>query len=266
MKATELRDLNDKGLREHIATQRRELFGLRLQHATGELENTAGLRDRQARPRACPDRRAPARHRPDPEERWLRIRRDQLRTWRRSTPRRRRAESGRAAEAARPRRRPPRPTRAPRKERNAAARAAKAKPAAGPRTLEDRLAERAAHSERNAKPAPRLPRQAEGQARRGARGGAGGRRSSTLPSTARAARRCARASSSPTRRTRRSSCAWTSRAATSATTRSSAAPSTLHVHDESNNAHAGDTVRVQECRPMSRTKRWRLLEVLERAR
>ena len=43
MKSTELRDLNDKGLREHISTQRRELFGLRLQHATGELENTAGL-------------------------------------------------------------------------------------------------------------------------------------------------------------------------------------------------------------------------------
>jgi large subunit ribosomal protein L29 len=44
MKATELRDLNDGALRDHIATQRRELFGLRLQHATGELENTAGLR------------------------------------------------------------------------------------------------------------------------------------------------------------------------------------------------------------------------------
>ena len=44
MKSTELRDLNDKGLREHIATQRREVFGLRLQHATGELENTAGIR------------------------------------------------------------------------------------------------------------------------------------------------------------------------------------------------------------------------------
>jgi large subunit ribosomal protein L29 len=44
MKATQLRDLSDDNLREHIATQRRELFGLRLQHATGELENTAGLR------------------------------------------------------------------------------------------------------------------------------------------------------------------------------------------------------------------------------
>ena len=32
MKATELRDLDDKGLREHLATARRELFGLRLQH------------------------------------------------------------------------------------------------------------------------------------------------------------------------------------------------------------------------------------------
>ena len=41
---------------------------------------------------------------------------------------------------------------------------------------------------------------------------------------------------------------------------------TLHVHDESNDAHTGDTVRVQECRPLSRLKRWRLLEVLERAR
>ena len=44
MKATELRDLDDKGLSEHLANSRRELFGLRLQHATGELENTAGLR------------------------------------------------------------------------------------------------------------------------------------------------------------------------------------------------------------------------------
>jgi large subunit ribosomal protein L29 len=43
MKASELRDLDDKGLREHLANARRELFGLRLQHATGELENTAGL-------------------------------------------------------------------------------------------------------------------------------------------------------------------------------------------------------------------------------
>ena len=44
MKAPELRELDDDGLLDHIATQRRELFGLRMQHATGSLENTAGLR------------------------------------------------------------------------------------------------------------------------------------------------------------------------------------------------------------------------------
>jgi len=42
--------------------------------------------------------------------------------------------------------------------------------------------------------------------------------------------------------------------------------STLRVHDESNDAHLGDTVKVIECRPMSRSKRWRLAEVLERAK
>jgi small subunit ribosomal protein S17 len=41
---------------------------------------------------------------------------------------------------------------------------------------------------------------------------------------------------------------------------------TLHAHDEANNARAGDTVQLQECRPMSRTKRWRLVDVLERAK
>ena len=41
---------------------------------------------------------------------------------------------------------------------------------------------------------------------------------------------------------------------------------TLHAHDESNNAHIGDTVVVQESRPLSATKRWRLVEVLERAK
>jgi large subunit ribosomal protein L29 len=44
-KATELRDMDDAGLAEHLRTTRRELFGLRFQHATGELENTSRLRD-----------------------------------------------------------------------------------------------------------------------------------------------------------------------------------------------------------------------------
>src|SRR4051812_10239129 len=42
--------------------------------------------------------------------------------------------------------------------------------------------------------------------------------------------------------------------------------STLHAHDENNDANEGDLVRVVEARPLSRTKRWRLVEVLERAR
>ena len=42
--------------------------------------------------------------------------------------------------------------------------------------------------------------------------------------------------------------------------------STLHAHDETNDANEGDRVTVIESRPLSRTKRWRLVEVLERAK
>lgn len=41
---------------------------------------------------------------------------------------------------------------------------------------------------------------------------------------------------------------------------------TVHAHDEQNEASAGDVVRVVESRPLSRTKRWRLVEVVEKAR
>jgi small subunit ribosomal protein S17 len=41
---------------------------------------------------------------------------------------------------------------------------------------------------------------------------------------------------------------------------------TLHAHDERNEAGEGDTVRVVETRPLSKTKRWRLVEVVERAK
>ena len=43
MKPVELRDMSDTELRDHLQTARRELFGLRFQHATGELDNTSGL-------------------------------------------------------------------------------------------------------------------------------------------------------------------------------------------------------------------------------
>jgi large subunit ribosomal protein L29 len=44
MKTSELHDLSEEQLRDQIATARRDVFGLRMQHATGELDNTAGLR------------------------------------------------------------------------------------------------------------------------------------------------------------------------------------------------------------------------------
>ncbi|MDT0632058.1 30S ribosomal protein S17 [Rubrivirga sp. S365] len=40
----------------------------------------------------------------------------------------------------------------------------------------------------------------------------------------------------------------------------------LKAHDETNDAGEGDVVRIQETRPLSKTKRWRLVEVVERAR
>jgi large subunit ribosomal protein L29 len=45
VKPEDLRDLSESELREHVVTARRELFGLRFQHATGELDNTAGLKN-----------------------------------------------------------------------------------------------------------------------------------------------------------------------------------------------------------------------------
>jgi large subunit ribosomal protein L29 len=44
MNAKDLRDMDERELVDHLKTARKDLFGLRFQHATGELENTAGLR------------------------------------------------------------------------------------------------------------------------------------------------------------------------------------------------------------------------------
>jgi len=40
----------------------------------------------------------------------------------------------------------------------------------------------------------------------------------------------------------------------------------VHAHDEENQCNTGDLVRVELCRPLSKTKNWRLVEILERAR
>jgi small subunit ribosomal protein S17 len=37
-------------------------------------------------------------------------------------------------------------------------------------------------------------------------------------------------------------------------------------HDETNNAHQGDIVKIRECRPLSALKRWELFEIVERAK
>ncbi|HEX6286350.1 MAG TPA: 30S ribosomal protein S17 [Acidimicrobiia bacterium] len=42
--------------------------------------------------------------------------------------------------------------------------------------------------------------------------------------------------------------------------------SKFHAHDEANDAHVGDTVRIMETRPLSKQKRWRVVEIVERAR
>jgi small subunit ribosomal protein S17 len=153
-----------------------------------------------------------------------------------------------------------------RKERNAAKReAAKAKPAGGPRTLEDRLTERAAHRERNAR--QRRAYRAKQKAKRAeARAAAPVLEEQHAPDHG------------PGRPKLRQGIVVSDKADKTVVVRVDIArrhkryhkilrsSMTLHVHDENNNANTGDTVRVQECRPMSRTKRWRLLEVLERAK
>ena len=40
----------------------------------------------------------------------------------------------------------------------------------------------------------------------------------------------------------------------------------FHAHDETNTCNEGDTVRIMETRPLSKTKRWRLVEIIERAK
>jgi small subunit ribosomal protein S17 len=152
-----------------------------------------------------------------------------------------------------------------RKERNAAARAAKAKPASGPRTLEERLADRAAHRERNARQR-RAYRAKQKVKRAEARAAAPAGEEQHAPEHG------------PGKPKVRQGIVVSDKADKTLVVRVDIARRhkryhkilrssiKLHVHDESNDAHTGDTVRVQECRPMSRSKRWRLLDVLERAR
>ena len=78
--------------------------------------------------------------------------------------------------------------------------------------------------------------------------------------------RSARASSCRTRWTRPPSSPSSSACATPSTPSSCMRTKKLYVHDEANDANVGDKVRVMETRPLSKTKRWRVVEVLERAK
>lgn len=152
-----------------------------------------------------------------------------------------------------------------RKERNAAARSAKAAKPSGPRTIEDRIADRKAHRERNAR--QRRAYRAKLKAKR-----AEVRAATPVVEVQRASEQ---ASGKPKVR---QGVVISDKGDKTLTVRIDIVrrhkryhkilrhSMTLYVHDEANDANTGDTVRVQECRPMSRMKRWRLLEVLERAR
>jgi small subunit ribosomal protein S17 len=154
---------------------------------------------------------------------------------------------------------------ATRRERNAAARKAKAKAAGGPRTLEDRIAERKAHRAANAR--ARTAYRAKQKAKRAA-----ARSAEPVLESQHAPEH------GPGRPKVRQGVVVSDKGDKTIVVRVDVArrhkryqkilrsSTSLHVHDERNDANAGDTVRVQECRPMSRTKRWRLMDILERAR
>jgi small subunit ribosomal protein S17 len=166
--------------------------------------------------------------------------------------------------------------------------AAQAKPAAGASPKEQR---RQARAERVAKEAGSRPtrtpeeRQAERDAARKTRAGA--RRTARAKTREKAAAaRAAAAPAEPTpprehgegRQKERQGIVVSDKADKTITVRVDTArqhrryhkivrsSTTLHAHDESNDAHTGDTVIVRESRPLSRLKRWRLVEVVERAR
>jgi small subunit ribosomal protein S17 len=150
------------------------------------------------------------------------------------------------------------------KERRARARAAKAskQPKRGPRTAEERQAER--DDRRAAKAGLRQAERARTRAKAKAESSTG----SVTPPRERA----------PGTQKVRQGIVVSDKADKTITVRIDVArrhrryekivrtSSTLHAHDERNDAHIGDTVVVREARPLSRTKRWRLVQIVERAK
>lgn len=163
----------------------------------------------------------------------------------------------------------------PPKERRAARRAAKAPASSGPTTLEEREAARLERRRRNA--TLRRSYRARAKAKRAER-----RASAPAPEPVEGHQHSASlrsSSASPGGRPKvRQGIVVSDKADKTIVVRIDVAKrhrrygkimrtsSKLHVHDEANTAGTGDTVRVVESRPLSATKRWRLVEVVERAR
>ena len=290
--------MDDETLIAHVRDRRQEIFALRFRNATGELENTAGLRAARrdlaraltiARQRDLPLDQAPSRvmsaedqektdveETPEAEAEQTPVVERARRAPRQRSPRPR-TEPAAEAGARRPRQPSPRPPRSPRKpaepeaalspkEARRRARSTHSGHAGEPRDAQQRQADRDARRRERAQPSQRLPHAALAHARPSAarpsprsRRWSPIRQSSGQPKL----RQGVVVSDRPdktivvrvdlTRRHRRYG-------------KTVRASSTLHVHDESNDARAGDTVRVLESRPLSKTKRWRLVEVVERAR
>jgi small subunit ribosomal protein S17 len=157
----------------------------------------------------------------------------------------------------------------PPKERRRRARAAKAAQArtGRPRTPEERHAERVTERRRKAATRRVERSKAREEARAARRSDSGGAEAQATPPRERG----------PGRQKTRQGVVVSDKADKTITVRIDVArrhrryekivrtSSTLHAHDESNDAHIGDTVIVRECRPISRLKHWRLVEVVERA-
>ena len=152
----------------------------------------------------------------------------------------------------------------PPKERRRRARAAKAAPARGPMTPEERQAERVAERRRKAEARSRRRQQEREKAR--------SQKTETPEPLA------PRRELHPGRQKTRQGIVVSDRAAKTIVVRIDVArrhrqykkvvrtSTTLHAHDEQGDANIGDTVVIRESRPLSRTKRWRLVEVVERAK
>ena len=260
-----------------------------MQHATGELENTAGLQPPQARPRARPHRGAPARHRlqRDRDDRHRR-REEEKMADEDKTPEteetpdsvqeevetaaseegagdtstvdapERGAAGGGPAPAAEAAPAEPQEVLAP-KERRARSRAAQEACRRGPQTPEQRDAERPPPAPQGqAAPPYRQREKTKAAEQRAAAADARARRRARArprPRQGAPGHRRLRQGRQDDRRARRR------HPPPPALREDHAHLVKLHAHDERNDAGTGDTVRVVECRPMSRTKRWRLTDV-----